>query len=460
MAKLNEFRIVIAKNATYNERRAAIFLSNTIKKLSGKRPELAFDDTAPEKNEIIIGRTAREAQLGVAFERVGDCQTEFEMRYTDGRLFLTGLGVLPTPAADFDPSAATNNGDHGTIFAVYTFVERALGHGFIYRTVLDMYSGSTDVEIDESINFAYTRQMLASQMPIRMDGTAMYFFNHIWPSSGGQGIIFKTKEGKLVVIDGGMPYNTEKFLEYLEYLWDGEGVPVVSAWLVSQMHSDHFGVYTKICPNPEYMKRIKVDTFYCDLLDDEFYSTKTSEPSQWHVEVRHVLMGEYEQWENKVHTVKTGEHIVVDELDFEVIHTPSDVVNNPRKVNPNDSTVVYKLNVDDKQTIMLLGDAEGVCSDQMLEYHKDKLKSDVVQAGHHGVANVSGECYNAIDAKIFLYSCCLHTWYLEWGMEMCGAHDPGMKRQHYFMKRLGVDDKNVYTNNYGMLSFSLPIELK
>ena len=94
------------------------------------------------------------------------------------------------------------------------------------------------------------------------------------------------------------------------------------------------------------------------------------------------------------------------------------------------------------------------------EFHKDKLKSDVVQAGHHGVANVSGECYDAIDAKVFLYSCCLHTWYLEWGSEAFGSHDPGMKRQHYFMKRRGVKDENIYTNNYGMLTFKLPIEIK
>jgi hypothetical protein len=96
----------------------------------------------------------------------------------------------------------------------------------------------------------------------------------------------------------------------------------------------------------------------------------------------------------------------------------------------------------------------------MLAFHKDKLKSDVVQAGHHGVANVSGECYNAIDAKVFLYSCCLHTWYQEWGCEVFGSHDPGMKRQQYFMTRLGVKDENVYTNNYGLLTFKLPIEIK
>ncbi|MBQ4135603.1 MAG: MBL fold metallo-hydrolase [Clostridia bacterium] len=459
MAKLKEYVIVISKNATYNERRAAKFLSDTIKKVGGRRPTLIYDDTEPTAYEIVIGRTEREVQLGAEFTRAVERAKEFEVRCVSSRLFVTGLGLIPEPA-EFNPDASMNYGDIGTVFAVYYLVEKVMGHKFVYKTVLDMYSGSVDVEIDEKCNFIYNREMLLAQMPEKIDGTAMYYFNSVAPSTGGQGIIFKTREGKLVVIDGGLPVNTESFLKYLELLWDGEGVPVVSAWFFSHMHIDHFGVYHKICTTPEYRARLKVEGFYCDLLDDEFYAVKTSEPLQYHVEVRHVMMSEYEDLGVKVHTVKTGEHIVIDELDFEVIHTPSDVVNNPRKVNPNDSTVVYKLNVDNKQTIMFLGDAEGVCSDQMLEFHKDKLKSDVVQAGHHGVANVSGECYNAIDAKVFLYSSCLHTWYLEWGMEIHGAHDPGMKRQHYYMTRLGVKDENVYTNNHGMLTFKLPIEIK
>ena len=460
MAKIRDYKIVISKNATYNERRAAIFFSNTVRQLGGNRPQMIYDDTLPTENEIVIGRTAREAQCGVEFARTENAN-EFELRFVDSRLYVTGLGICPDEPQSFDPNASTNFGDLGTIFAIYYLVDEIMGHSFIYRTKLDMYCGSLDVEVDESCNFIYTFATQSTEKPVKTDGTAMYFFSCVYPCIGGQGFIFKTREGKLVVLDGGLGNNTESVLRWLEELWDGEGKPVVSAWLLTHMHGDHFQVYTTICSKPEYRERIRVENFYADLLDDEFYSSKSSEISQFHVNMRHVMITEYEDLGVKYHNVVTGEHITVDELDFEVIHTPTDVVDNPRKMNSNDSSVVYKLYVDgDKQTILFLGDGEGVVSDRLLDAHREQLKSDVVQVGHHGVANVSGECYDEIGAKVYLYSCPPYTWYLEWGHEICGSHDPGMKRQHYYMNRLGTKTENVYHTSFGMKSFKLPIEIK
>ena len=226
MAKLKEYGIVIAKNATYNERRAAKFLSDTIKKLCGKRPKLAFDDTEPDAYEIVVGITSREAACGVQFVRGVERSREFEVRFAEGRIFVTGLGLVPEPS-EFNPDASMDFGDIGTIFAAYYFVEKIMGHRFVYKTVLDMYSGSVDVEIDGKYDFLYTREMLLAQMPENIEGTAMHYFNSVAPSCGGQGIIFKTKEGKLVVIDGGLPVNTESFLKYLDFLWDGEGATLL-----------------------------------------------------------------------------------------------------------------------------------------------------------------------------------------------------------------------------------------
>lgn len=462
MAKLRDYKkIVIAKNATYNERRAAIFLSNTIKQLSSHRPELIFDDTPPSEREIVIGRTAREEQCAVSFLRGEARANEFEVRYLDERLYLTGLGTLPEKNESTPQSSLSRDGAMGTIYAVYYFVDKIMGHSFIYRTKLDIYLGSVDIEIDESCNRLHTHETIVSSSINsikKTDGTMMYFYTSFYSAVGGQGIIFRTKEGKLVVIDGGLPSGTEAFLDMIDALWDGEGKPVISAWLFSHMHVDHFGIYRNICLSPEYISRIRVENFYCDLLDDDFYIHKTYEPSQMHVEVRHLLMTEHKELGVKVHTVKSGEHIKIDELDFAVVHTPSDVLDKP--LNPNDSSVVYKLTVDGKQTILFLADGEAVVSDRLLSDHRGELKSDVVQVGHHGVANVSGECYNAIGAKAYLYSSNLSTWYLELGNEICGSHDPGMKRQHYYMNRLGVDERNVYTSCYGTLALPLPLEIK
>ena len=82
--------------------------------LGGGRPVMLFDDTEPTENEIVIGRTARETQCGVSFER-GASSAEYELRFVDSRLYITGLGVIPEQNPD--PTATTDFGDIGTIFA-------------------------------------------------------------------------------------------------------------------------------------------------------------------------------------------------------------------------------------------------------------------------------------------------------------------------------------------------------
>ena len=106
---------------------------------------------------------------------------------------------------------------------------------------------------------------------------------------------------------------------------------------------------------------------------------------------------------------------------------------------------------------MFLGDAEWVCNNDLLGNHRDELKSDVVQVGHHGCGNVSEECYNAIAADVYLWQLGNRFWYGEKG-EGIATHNTGVIRCRNWMKRRGVKKENIYVNRHELLAFKLPME--
>jgi beta-lactamase superfamily II metal-dependent hydrolase len=158
-----------------------------------------------------------------------------------------------------------------------------------------------------------------------------------------------------------------------------------------------------------------------------------------------------------VHTVRAGDVIEVDEIRFDVIHVPD--LAYADKMNMNDSSTVYKMTYDGGQTMMLLGDAEWVTSNDLVENHADLLKSDIVQVGHHGCGNVSKECYEAIGADVYLWQVGNRFWYSENG-EGLNTHNTGVIRTRSYMMECGARLENVYRDTYGILTFTLPIEIK
>ena len=159
----------------------------------------------------------------------------------------------------------------------------------------------------------------------------------------------------------------------------------------------------------------------------------------------------------KVHTVHAGDVIELDGIRFDVIHSPLE--EDMRDMNMNDSSVVYKMtHTDSGQTIMFLGDAEWVCNNHLVAEQADKLKSDIVQVGHHGCGNVSRECYRLIDAKVYLWPIGERFWYGESG-EGLNTHNTGVERMRVYMKELGVKNENVYVNMDRIISAPLPFPI-
>lgn len=453
MAKIIDYTIVISRSAGATEKRAAALLREKIKVICGKKLPLVTDDAHPVPLEIVVGKTNREELDGLDFQRAARRFFEFVLQMQDKRLYIVGLGVDPGPLPYTSPYVVYNDGQISTAYGVYWFIEKILGCNMMFAANAD-FTEKPDLEIPEGFRFYHTTEALQKQLPERIDGAAMYLIPTTiqleWPM---ECVIFKTGSGKFIVVDGGREDETDHVLRCLEHLAEGKK-PVVSAWLFSHVHDDHYGVYKKLCEDPAFGSRVTVEHFYCHLLSEEFYLTTSREPNPEHVRVRNILLNSEKTLGARVHTVNRGDVIRAEEFAFEVLRIPSE--ERAADMNMNDSSVVYRLNYNDQQTMVLLGDAEWVCSNELIETYGEALKSDAVQIGHHGVGNVSEECYRLIGADFYLWQNTPRVWYSDGGS---GLHtrNIGVPNTMLYISQAGGKPENQFRDMEGILSLPLPI---
>ena len=460
MAKVTDYTIVISENASENELRAAAFLRDNIRLVCGKIIPIVRDTTEPCEYEIVVGETNREKFDNVPFERYRDPNMggiwEYVIRNIGTRLYLTGLGHAPYEEAPYISAYKhLDDGKIGTVMAAYHFVEDILGYDFLYSSYIDIPENS-ELEIPFDYNYQFTREALRAKDPVLYDGAAFYALHgaeELRVNTGG--MIFKTKSGKIAVVDGGRLSEVDNFINVLQKI-TGREVPHVDVWLFSHLHVDHFGVYYKLCSDEKYRGKVTVSDFYCNLLTEEFY-TKLSKERVTNADIiRATMISSDTPTGAKVHVVEKGDVISVEEIEFEVIHVPD--ITLAEKMNMNDSSVVYKMTYDGRQTMMLLGDSEWVCSNDLVENCADKLKSDIVQVGHHGCGNVSDKCYELIDAKAYVWQIGEKFWYSDCG-EGLNTHNTGVIRTRAYMMRNNPKKENIYLALDDIVSLPLPMKI-
>lgn len=460
MKKIKDYVIVIPEKADVNELRAAAFIRDNVKLVCGKKLPVVRDSHAPVPCEIVVGATAREALDGLDIPRYVDPDRvnnwEYIMKKVGDRLYLSGLGMPPAEPRPFTSSyRALDDGKIGTVMAAYRFTEDILGYDFLYAPYVDIPENE-ELLMPENYSYHFTREELGKKDPVLYDSAAFYTLHCADMLNWNMGcMIFKSRAGKIVVIDGGHASETDRFMRILRKI-SGKEVPHVSAWLFSHLHSDHYGVYQTLCSDEKYRGALTVDGFYCDLVTEEFYTTLSPERWAGYAEVRKTLLNSENTVGAKVHTVKAGDVITVDELEFKVIHVPQQEYFT--KMNTNDSSVVYKFTYDGKQTMMLLGDAEYVCSNDLTNNCAELLKSDVVQVGHHGCGNVSGECYKLIGADAYIWQVGEKFWYSDNG-EGLNTHNTGVIRTRAYMMELSPKPENVHVVMDDILSSPLPMKI-
>lgn len=221
----------------------------------------------------------------------------------------------------------------------------------------------------------------------------------------GNGYVFRTRQGKIIVMDGGMPGESGYLRGFLGALGNQ-----VEAWFLSHPHIDHVGALNEILKKPE---GIDIKTVYYSRLSPEFhknnpvvvdlYSNLEKYRRPLPARVRRDPMDSSVAAQGGVpaevidaHAGMAGE---IDGMHFKVLAERNEEFRN----DFNNSSLVVKM-WDPARSVVFLGDCWVEEGEKLLNgpFRKD-LNCDFLQMGHHGQNGPSKEFYQSIKFKACLW---------------------------------------------------------
>ncbi len=307
----------------------------------------------------------------------------------------------------------------------------------VFRVYVPKKTFSIEGLSDEKTNAQTKIHQLPSQTPLDGDYEKMMSY------------IIQTREGKIIVIDGGCPTDDldgDYLFAYLQRI-TGKAKPHVDAWFFTHLHADHFGAYLSVAAN--HYKEITVDAVY-----HRFPTTEEMEKYLYNFDI-----ASYNKYMDKMishtaklktadgkqtpmicvnarHTGKCNSTFDFDEVHIDILLTVEDVywgadnitekytgdLENNAKVynmtvaemlryNMNETSIIFRATVAGK-SILFLGDGT-TATEVMLKYYHNinasdasryfNLKSDIVQVSHHGVQSMGSEIYDLINPDAALW---------------------------------------------------------
>ena len=246
-------------------------------------------------------------------------------------------------------------------------------------------------------------------------------------SSQMMGYIIKTKNNKMIIIDGGIVGDTDNLKKYIQ-----EHNNEVDYWFLTHNHNDHASAFVKIA-NEE---NIEIKNVYASLNDKNLY--EINEPSR--AEFSKVLIDTLnsDKLKNKVKEPKLNEKLKIDGINVEILGIKNpEITENPG----NEQSMVIKFDTGSTK-FLILGDTGKKSSEKLLKNQKDKLKSDIVQMAHHGQAGATEELYKEINPIICLWP--TPKWL--WNNDNGGGENSGTWKTmetRSWMENIGVKQNHV-----------------
>lgn len=203
------------------------------------------------------------------------------------------------------------------------------------------------------------------------------------------GYLLRTKNGKLIVIDGG---TKEDAIQLLEQIQENGGK--VDAWFLTHAHDDHVGAFTQIINTTN---TIEIGNIYVSTNDLTWYEEQEPLRAEFTKEFLQTL--DRKDLKEKVIQPSLNQKIEIDGIQVEILG-----IKNPEITENagNEQSMVIKFKVGNK-SILILGDTGIKSSEKLIKTQRKKLKSDIVQMAHHGQAGATKQLYEMIQPTICLW---------------------------------------------------------
>lgn len=211
--------------------------------------------------------------------------------------------------------------------------------------------------------------------------------------------IITTKDGKVMVMDGGFNQDAENMIKYLKDI-TGQNTPHVDAWFLSHPHQDHISCFLEIIE--KYPNALDIDKVYYNFPSVQFIDKEQRgcDPCLPR------FYADLPLFADKCVILSLGDTVDVGDAHVACLYSP-----NPELVHnvANNASVVLMLTLGGKK-LLFLGDAGVEEGERMLSFYAgtDQLKADYVQMAHHGQNGVEKNFYEAVGATACLW--CTPKW--------------------------------------------------
>lgn len=215
----------------------------------------------------------------------------------------------------------------------------------------------------------------------------------------GLGIIFQMSDGSFIIFDGGNNKASymNRFYAKLKSLAPDPNNIHVRAWFFSHAHTDHVGTFLQF--TSAYCNKIQVDQFVFNFGTNAVYDSITSGANRGlSAEVRTAV----KKWTNsEVVKAHTGQVFQLADAKVEILYTGEDVYPVAWR-DGNTESLVFRVTLGG-QTILCLGDEYLDSSDILCSMYSNSLKSDILQASHHGRNGATLQLVSLISAPTVLW---------------------------------------------------------
>ncbi len=230
-------------------------------------------------------------------------------------------------------------------------------------------------------------------MVIKMNRNAIHMLRSVTDTIGDS-LLITTKDGKLIVIDGGYATETDYFVDYLKKL-TGQDKPRIDVWFLTHPHKDHCGVFFEIVGDPE--RRVDFEEIYANFpADPSFYDGVDEEGVAVVAEYRRL----YPLFADRAAELSEGEILQIGAAKFTVLYTF-----NPAWKRVNDASTVMRMDLGGV-SVMFTGDAGLNAGNYVVgRYGGSRLmRCDICKMAHHGQDGVDRNFYEAVAPGICLWS--------------------------------------------------------
>ena len=303
-----------------------------------------------------------------------------QVDYASKEDYKTYLELLESQ--DFVKYVENEEGINGEVFCVNYTKENLVVTVTYLEKLSKMYVSAT-FEQPLSEHLLYDEKFAADNPENAK--TTLHFLNLEY---GGNGLIWKLKNGHFVLSDCGVGSDIDMVFDYLEKETPKGEKPVIEGWFISHGHEDHCGAFGRIASNPEkYAGRVYLDgVYYSEPKDLVFALDGFGKGPTTLIKDALQCMKTKNGTKPVIYRTHMGERYYFNDITVDIAMAQEQLPYDYYCGDMNDSSTWCMFNVEG-QKCLFGGDGDrGGMRVIMRAYARDYMKVDIFTLLHHGWA--------------------------------------------------------------------------